>query len=115
MKFKSSWHWYGVRGLSKITVEGETPEKESFMENTMLVRAQSHAQACKIAQRRFTRQNLSYRNIYGQTVSREFSRIIGSYFFEEGLKTGTTVYSCIYDVPAGEDPERILRRFMLRG
>ena len=117
MAFVSSWRWYGVRTLHKTVIDKDEPvqdESQLFTETISIVKAQSHMQACKIAERKAKMKKKKYKNIYGQTVSQQFVSIVDCYFIDEEPTTGTTVYTCQYKVPAGEEPMTdLIQRLMM--
>ena len=108
MKGKSNWKYYGVRIIKQIIVEGEPDptliddkfyddiDEQHFEESIMLVRAQSFEQAYKIAEKKTTKYEEPYQNMYGQKVEWKYIQSVDCYSIGDDLESGTEVYSCFH-------------------
>jgi len=135
------WKWYGVKVLYKHLVSGE-PNREKidknynehqiFEESILLIKAQSFDQAYELAEREAKGREDSYTNVYDQLIEFKFIESLDAFelFEDEGLQSGTEVYSRFvhtskeeklndfltryYPEAIEDDEEQIKRNFILR-
>ncbi|CAI9001623.1 DUF4288 domain-containing protein [Priestia megaterium] len=118
---KSDLEWYGVKVLYKNLVIGEPnaekldenyEDHQIFEESILLIKARSFEQAYEIAEKKAKESEDSYTNVYGQIVKFQFVESLDAFLLceEDGLQSGTEVYSRFLHIAKEESLEGVLSR-----
>jgi len=117
---QSKWEWYGVKILYECIISGEpsvidenyTDYYKTYEESIIVVRAQSFAQAYKIAERKAIKEEHSYLNTYDQLVEWKYVDAIDCFnLFDDPIKPGSEVYSRFLRVPATIPTKEVIDNF----
>lgn len=113
--------WYGIKVLYKYLIVGKPniekidenyEEHQIFEESILLIKAQSFAQAYKIAEKKAKECEDSYTNVYDQTVNFQLIESLDAFLLceEDEFPSGTEVYSRFLHIPKEESLANVLSR-----